>query len=624
MPAVVREKAAVRVDSSHTLSSPEKRTLVLSLLLVVVVLLLYNQATHFSFLNLDDDLYVTDNVHVRAGLNWNTLKWAMTSTDANWHPLTWLSHALDVQLFRLNPAGHHFTNILLHAANVVLLFLLLLWATKRTGVSFLIAALFAVHPLNVESVAWIAERKNLLSTTFFFLALGAYGWYSLKPNWKRYLAVVLLFSCGLASKSMLVTFPFVLLLLDYWPLARIRGLSTPSVLRPPSTSFGTLILEKLPLLALSAADCAVTMLAQRSGGAISSGLQFSLTTRIENAIYSYAQYVWKTFWPARLGPFYPHPGDSLAGWKVALAAAFLIAVSTMAWKLRSHPYLLAGWLFFLGTLVPVIGLVQVGTQAMADRYSYIPCLGIFVMTVMGAADLADWKQLGWPLRSTISACILLALSAATYRQTGYWSDSLTLWSRALAVTHDNFAAEDGLGGALVQRGRDDEAYVHFQRAAAIFPNEPMSHANIGTYLQLHGDLPQAIQQYELVLRLTDSPRLCAVVYANLGSAYRKSGDYNQAQTNFDHALQLDPLLPGTWMGMGDLALELNKVDDAIRDFSRAIELQPTAEAYLHLGRTFAQANRRPEALQAYQQALKLSPQSSAAQQAVDRLSQELH
>jgi tetratricopeptide (TPR) repeat protein len=477
-----------------------------------------------------------------------------------------------------------------------------------------------VHPLNVESVAWISERKNVLSTMFFFLTIGAYGWYSLKPNWKRYLVVVLSFVCGLASKSMLVTLPFVLLLLDYWPLSRIRGSSTPSAFTPARAPLGKLVLEKLPLLLLSIATSVVTVIAQRQSGAVGSVARFPLKARLENAIYCYAEYVWKAFWPTRLAPLYPHPGNSLEGWKVALAAVFLIAVSALVWKLRSRSYLLAGWVFFLGTLVPVIGLVQVGNQAMADRYAYIPCLGIFVMTVLGAADLADRGKIPRSLQGALCACIVLALSAVSYRQIGSWKDSLTLWSHTLAVTENNFAAEDGMGGALVQSGRTDDAYLHFQRAAAIYPAEPMSHANIGAYLQQHGHLLEAIQQYETVVRLTDSPHLSAVVYANLGSAYLQSGDYTKAQDSFARALLLDPDVPTIWMGMGNLALDHGEVDDAIRDFSRALELQPSLEEYLSLGRALAQANRRPEALAAYQQALKLAPDSADAQRAVDSLS----
>ena len=351
---------------------------------------------------------------------------------------------------------------------------------------------------------------------FFFLTIGAYGWYSLKPGWRRYVVVAVFFACGLASKSMLVTLPFVLLVLDYWPLGRIRGLTAPSALHSSRASFGTLFLEKLPLLTLSIAASVVAVVAQGHGGAVATVQRFPLQGRLENAIYSYAAYVWKTFWPARLAPLYPHPGNSLAGWKVTLAAVFLIAVSGLVFKLRTRSYLLAGWLFFLGTLVPVIGFVQVGSQAMADRYAYLPCLGIIVMAVMGASDLADSKKLGRPLRVAIAACILVAISAVSYRQIGYWKDSLTLWSHALAVTQNNFLAEDGVGGALIQEGRAEEAYPHFQHAARIVPDDPISHAAIGAYLQQHLRFAEAIQQYQIVVHLACTPGLRALEYANLG------------------------------------------------------------------------------------------------------------
>ncbi|MGA6982253.1 MAG: tetratricopeptide repeat protein, partial [Candidatus Sulfotelmatobacter sp.] len=585
--------------------------------------LLYNQATHFAFLNFDDDMYVTQNPHVIAGLTWSTFTWAMSSTYGNWHPVTWLSHALDCQMFALNPTGHHFTNIILHAINVVLLFLLLLRGTRRMGASLLIASLFAVHPLNVESVAWIAERKNVLSTMFFFLTIGAYGWYSLRARWWRYLVVCLFFILGLASKSMLVTLPFVLLLLDYWPLGRMRGPSAPSLLKSSRTSFGKLLLEKLPLMAVALAASVLTVLTQQEGGAVASLQRFPLNVRLENAIYVYAAYVWKFFWPVRLAPLYPHPGASLAAWKITLAAVFLAAVSLLVFQFRSHSYLVAGWLFFLGTLVPVIGLVQVGSQAMADRYAYLPCLGIFIMAAMGASDLADFKKSGLAVRVAVSACILLALSAVSYRQIGYWNNSVTLWSHALSVTDNNGGAEDGLGAALVQQGLADEAYPHFQRAAAIFPDDAVSRAYIGAYLQLHNRLREAIQEDEISVQLPATPLLHAFVYANLGAAYGQLGNQIGAKENFDHAVRLDPNLPNAWRGLGDLALEQGKFDEAIQDFSQAVVLQPAGETYLHLGRALAAANRQPEALAAYRQALKLSPDLAKADQIANAPSQKL-
>ncbi len=598
-------------------ASPEKRTVVLSLLLVVFTLGLYNQVNHFQFINYDDNHYVYENLHVRAGLTWSTLRWALTSfNEANWHPLTWMSHALDCQLFHLNPAGHHLTSVLLHAVNVVLLFLLLARSTRRAGPSFFVAALFALHPLNVESVAWIAERKNVLSTMFFLLTLGAYGWYALKPGWKRYLAVAGLLACGLASKPMLVTTPFVLLLLDYWPLRRIQGWSTPSdSLATEQSPVGRLLFEKLPLLLLVAASCVITLRAQGAAGAVGR-LPFPLSARLENAIYSYAAYLWKAVWPADLALFYPHPLHSLALWKVGAAALLLVFISSIVLKLRSRGYLLVGWLWFLGTLVPVIGVIQVGNQAMADRYAYLPLIGIFVMIAWAVADGTDGKRFGLALQLVPAICVLVALSFATYRQIGYWRDSLDIWTHALNVTQHNFVAEENAGVALTQLNRVDEAYPFFVRAAQDEPNDPVARLNIGAYLHQHGHQAEAIPQYQLALRLGTDPGMLATTYANLGSAYSDLGDDAKARVSFEQGLRLNPNQASAWQGMALLSQKQGNLEEAIRYLARSVELQPSGQGYLQLARLLAQANHRGEALAVYQQALRLEPglaQSNAAQ-----------
>ena len=355
--SAIRPADASRAERPTLFESPEKRQFILSLLLVVLVLSLYAQTNHFSFLNYDDGMYVIQNPHVRAGLTFETFRWAITSTYANWHPLTWMSHALDYQLFGLNAGGHHFVSVLFHALNVILLFGLLARATGRLGPSFVAAALFAVHPLNVESVAWISERKNVLSTTFLLLSLGAYGWYALKPDVKRYLSVVILFGLGLASKSMLVTLPFILLLLDYWPLRRLWHDPSESGQEFSPRPLKSLVIEKLPLFLMSAADCAVTLVAQGKAGAVTTLERFPFSVRFANAIYSYAAYLWKTVWPAHLANVYPHPGSSLPTSKVVAAAALLIVATIVFLNLRSSRYLIVGWLYFVGTLIPVIGLV---------------------------------------------------------------------------------------------------------------------------------------------------------------------------------------------------------------------------------------------------------------------------
>jgi len=584
---------------------------------VVATLALYNPVNRHPFVNYDDDRYITENPHVHNGLTWRTITWAFTATEqGNWHPLTWLSHALDYQLFHQNPAGHHFTSLLIHAANAVLLFLFLMYATRRLGPSLFVAALFALHPINVESVAWVAERKNVLCTFFFFATLIAYCWYARQPDWRRYLVFAGLFVLGLMSKPMVITLPFVLLLLDYWPLGRIRGGHADATAAPLSK----LVVEKLPLIALSAASAVITMQAQRAGGAMRSTAQFSLAVRLENAVMAYAMYLWKMIWPSHLSPIYPHPGDSLAGWQVGTSALVLLAVTAVALKFRARRYLLTGWLWFLGTLVPVIGLVQVGDQAMADRYAYIPLVGIFIMIAWGIADLADSKQIGLVVRVIPAACVLLALSFATNRQLGYWSSNYDLWTHAVAVTGRNFIAQDNLGGALLSLGKTDEAYLHFQAAAEINPLDPMSRSNLGAYLQEHGHMAEAIEKYNRVITLTSDPGLLAATYANLGAAYRKLGEDEKARTSYDQALQLNPNQYNVYLGLGELLEKQSRLDDAISNYSKAVELRPTDTGFLLLGRALERTGRRSEALAAYQAALKLSPEMPEAQHAVDALS----
>jgi len=599
------------------MASPQKRNLAICLLLAVVTLALYSPAFGHPFIfNYDDDIYVNNNAHVKAGLTWETVRWALTSTESsNWHPVTWLSHALDCVLHGLNPHGHHVTNVLLHVLNVVLLFLLLVRATGAAGRSFLVAALFAVHPFNVESVAWIAERKNVLSTFFFLLTLGAYGWYALKPSIKRYAAVAALFVLALASKPMVVTLPCVLLLLDYWPLRRIRGWNqfNPETAFPvPQAPLSRLVLEKLPLLALSAADCAVTFFAQRSGGAMR--LVLPLGVRLENAVYAYAMYVWKAFWPAWLAVFYPHPGATLAVWRLALAALFLFAVSVLVWWQRAvRPYLIVGWLWFLGTLVPVIGLVQVGEQAIADRYAYVPLIGIFVVAVWGAADLADSRQLSFRSRAKAAAIVLAILSLFTIDQLRYWRSAVDLWAHAVDVTKDSFLGEEDLGAALLATDRYAEAMPHFQKAVKLRPSDPGPHLNLAGDLAL-GDRPrEAVLEYETAIPLTSDPEMRLSAYTTLGRLYSNLGDYAKARASYQQALRIDPQKASAREGLAKVELS-----DAIRN---AVET-PSGEAYLRLGQLFQQEGRAPEARAAYEQALQLSPKLGEARKALDVLSQQ--
>jgi protein O-mannosyl-transferase len=611
-------KPSTSAFSASMFAAPGKRALVLSLLLAALILTIYNQATHFPFANFDDDRYVTDNPRVQAGLTWETVKWSLTSTAvANWHPLTWMSHALDCQWFGLNPAGHHLTSIVLHTLNAVLLFLLLWRATRRLGLSFLVAAVFALHPVNVESVVWLSERKNVLSTFFFLLTLGAYGWYVRRPGWKRYLAVAGLFVCALAAKPMVITLPFVLVLLDYWPLGRIQSRSQAEEPTAGQNGVGMLLIEKLPLLALSAASALITMRAQSAAGALAP--TFPLGIRVKNALYCFLLYCGKAIWPAKLAPLYPHPGYSLAAWKVVIAALFLVAASALVVQFRSRRYLAVGWLWFVGTLIPVIGIVQAGNQAMADRYAYIPLIGVFVMIVWGTADAVERRKLPLAWKIAPAALVLMSLVLVAYRQTGYWRSDLDLWGHTLRVTKNNFVAEDQFGGALVQLGRTDEAYLHFVRAARLAPADPVSHSNIGFYLYQHGRAAEAVPYFKLAVTLTTDARVLATAYANLGSAYYDLGRYSESEASFDKSIRLNPNQFSTWLGMGLLAERQDKLEDAMRDFAVSLKLEPNVQGYLGLGRTLAATGHKAEALTAYQLALRISPDLAEAQRAADAL-----
>jgi len=606
--------------------SKTKLTVVSCLLLAFATLAVYSRVKSNPFIAFDDETYVTQNLHVQAGVTWKTVSWALTSTaQSNWHPLTWLSHALDCQLYGLNPAGHHLTSVLIHTLNVLLLFLLLLKATGHRGRSLLVAALFALHPLNVESVAWIAERKNVLSTLFFLSALGAYGWYAAKPGIKRYLAVAALFALGLTSKPMVITLPFVLLLLDFWPLRRFQGWgpTTPSASRGgksrkkqtegaptspsalPSLPLSTLLLEKLPLLAFSAASAVITVIAQRSS-AIRSLSQIPLDDRLENAIYSYALYIWKAFWPMRLALYYPHPTDTLSGWQLGLALLFLVSVSALVWNQRSvRPYLVTGWLWYLGTLVPVIGIVQVGDQAMADRYAYVPLIGVFVMIVWGIADWADHRDVNFGLRAAASVAVLAALSSLTWRQIGYWRSDYDLWSHTLEVTKVNYLAETNLASTLRKLGRAQEALPHYQAAEKLNPGQPARHINLAEDLAESGHLQDAISEYQIAAELTNQPHTLARVDESIAALSAALGDYVTVRASYKQAWQADP----------EHGLEM--IQALIEDTTT----RPTAGGFYSLGLLLEQAGKLPEARDAYAQALKLDPKLVEATESLHALAE---
>lgn len=594
--------------------------LVLSLILFAGTLVLYFPTFDSAFVNYDDPAYLTSNAHVLQGLSWNNIVWACTATvEANWHPLTWISHMGDVQLFGTNPRGHHVVSVVLHAFNVVLLFFVLRRATGYVMSSAVVAALFAVHPLNVECVAWVAERKSLLSMLFLLLALAAYGWYASKRTIGRYAAVVVLFALGLAAKPMVVTLPLLLLLWDYWPLRRLASESDEHL------SFLRLAVEKIPLFALSAASSWITLYAQRSSGALGNTGLLPLSQRLGNAIYSYAVYLGKGIWPSGLAVFYPHPEGSLAAWKVLAAAVLLLAITVLAWLNRDrHRYLLAGWLWYLVAMIPMIGIVQVGRQAMADRYAYLPFVGLFVVAVWGGAELFAQLKLSNFAQGAIGAAVLIAYASMAFLQINYWHNSYTLFSHALAVTSRNGIAEDNLGTALMEMGRPDLAQPHFEAAAQFIPQLSTAHYNLGVLEQQQNHLDAARREYELALRYNSDATEAAQAHGNLGFLLlnlrdSNPADLNEAAQQFTAALQINPDKQNSLLGRGIAEYRQAHLDAAVADLSRATQIAPLAQADFWLGRALEDKGQSQAAASAYAAALQLAPGMVEAQQRLDSL-----
>ncbi|MGA7557825.1 MAG: tetratricopeptide repeat protein [Terriglobales bacterium] len=590
-------------SSSRAFPSPGQQTLLSCLVLAAVVFVCYSPVRQNGFLNYDDESYITNNAHVRAGLSWATVKWAATAYDeANWAPLSWLSHALDYQLFGLNPAGHHFESVLLHAASAVLLFLLLQSATGFRWRSLMVAALFALHPINVESVAWAAERKNVLSMLFFMLALYAYTWYTRKPGVLRYAVLFCLFALGLLTKSQIIAFPFLLWLWDYWPLCRIfppagsqtRG-ETPHPGIPTRWWKGLVVWEKAPLLLLSAASAVITIKAEKAGGAVA---QYSVWLRLETAAISYAHYLLDALWPARLVALYPHPTRLYPLWQVGAAVLALLLVTASVLRARQQRYLVAGWFWFLGSLVPMIGLVQVGPQARADRFAYLPLIGVFFMSTWLVADWAQARKIPAPrlaVLSVIAVVYVLVLGACTYRQVGYWHDIPSFWQRTLALTKDNYIAENNLGIYLFSQGRAEDAAAHFRSALAIRPDNLIANMNLGAYEDSRGHMPAAIERYRMVALHAPDMVMRAGADANLGFAYRQMGDSTTAKRYFETAATLAPDRIRPLIGLGLIAEQNGDLAEAIRQYSHAAAVRPTDVGYFLLAQALQQAGRKDEA-----------------------------
>jgi Tfp pilus assembly protein PilF len=579
--------------------------------LFVVTFAIYSQVRRFDFVNYDDPEYVTDNPYVRQGITPPGLAWALTSGDAaNWFPASRVSHMLDVQLFGLESGWHHLTSVLLHTLATLLLFAFLHRATRQRWPSALVALLFALHPLHVESVAWVAERKDVLSAFFWFLALYFYVRYAEAAGGKRtgwYLSVLAAFALGLMSKPMIVTLPFVLLLVDVWPLNRWR---------PP---FGPLVREKLAFFGLSGAAALTTYLVQRHGGAVSA---LPLGLRFGNALDTWIIYIFKTLWPTRLAAFYPFPKD-LPVWQPTLAALLLAGITLAVVRVyRTRPYLAVGWFWYVGTLVPVIGLVQVGAQARADRYMYIPMAGLGIMLAWGLADLAArWPRAKRAMAiSAAAACV--ALAVVTWQQIPYWQNSETLFRHAIAVTEHNHLAHNNLANALsVMPGRLPEAISEYEEALRLGPDYAEAHNNLAAaLLQTPGRRADAIAHLEAALRLDPD---YAEAHNNLGNALAETpGRLPDAIAQYEAALRLRPAYEEAHSNLGSALARLpDRRSEAVAQFEAALHIDPNdAEAHYNLGTVLAQTpGRQADAIAQFEAALRLRPDLTQAQQWLDRL-----
>ncbi|MDO8684879.1 MAG: tetratricopeptide repeat protein [Armatimonadota bacterium] len=553
------------------------KNLYIYLVLALITLIVYGRSLGHNFTNYDDRPYVTCNSIVKSGLTIKGMIWAFTTGhSSNWHPLTWMSHMLDCRLYGLRPWGHHLTSLLLHILNTALLFYILYRITgcKRRGA--FIAALFAIHPLHVESVAWVAERKDVLSALFWMLTTLAYVSYVERPRLKKYLLVAGIFSLGLMSKPMLVSLPLVFLLLDYWPLGRLKSTD-----HEPLRLIRRLVVEKVPLFILAAASCVATYIVQQASGATNSLAQTSIGVRIANAFVSYISYLWKMIWPANLAVMYPHPKDTLPEWQVAGAVILLLFLCACALRLRRRcPYLTVGWFWYVITLIPVIGLVQVGEQAMADRYTYIPLVGIFIIVSWGIPDLLH--RLSQSLRVRILAvaagAVIPALMVCAWLQVGYWRNSITLFERSLACTSNNYVAHYNIAAALEAHGKLDEATRHYSEATLIRPEFFQAQMSLGYALIQKKEFDEAVDHYLVAVEL--KPRNPRSHY-NLGLALQYNGSIYKAIDEYRVAVKLEPDFIKARGSLGNALLEMGKTDEAIEQYREVLRLHPGEKTALH-------------------------------------------
>jgi tetratricopeptide (TPR) repeat protein len=610
----------------------KNRSLLICLTLAISTFAVFYQVRNFAFVNLDDPIYVSENPNIQAGITLKAVKWAFTSGyAANWHPLTWLSHMLDWQLFGSNAGGHHLTNLIFHIANTLLLFIVLQQMTSALWQSAFAATLFALHPLHVESVAWVSERKDVLSTFFWILTMWAYLQYVKHPSIIRYMLIILTFALGLMAKPMLITLPFILLLLDYWPLERFG-----------QRTFFYLVREKIPFIVLSAVSSVITFLVQRSSDAVVSFTAFPLKFRICNALISYVKYICKMVWPAKLAVFYPHLARNVSFFYAVMSAVFLLAVTILIIRFaKKHRYLATGWFWYIGALVPVVGLVQVGSQALADRYTYITLTGLFIIIAWGLPELLEKWRYRKIILCTSSLIVLFILTALTYLQVQYWKDTVTLGRHALAVTENNckvhyFMADmylkqgrcdeairhsteavriqpdytdaiNKLGVALHTAGKIDEAVGCYQKALDIDSHFAPANANLGFALVTKGNFAQAVRYFKVALETTDTPR----IHSELGYALLNLGRFQEAVIEYRKALSAMPDDPDVLNKLGYALTHSGEFDEAISLYNKALQIAPDrVETHFNLGVALAGSGRFAEAVKEYEKVLLAQPQNA--------------
>lgn len=566
------------------------------LFLMAAVFAAYWQTLHFDFVDYDDPAYVTQNVYVNAGITWHGIAWAFThSLAGNWFPLTCISHMLDCQFFGLDAGLHHLTNVCFHVLATLLLFAVLRRITLARWPSAMVAALFALHPLHVESVAWIAERKDVLSAFFWMMTLWAYAKYVARPGWARYALTLLMFALGLMAKPMVVTLPLVLILLDYWPFAR-----------------GFRILEKLPFLGLSAVASVVTYVVHKNVAAVVSLESLPIGPRIRNALVSYVIYIGKTFWPTRLAVFYPYPSGSLV-WPALFAGLGMAAVTAAAIRAaRERPSFIVGWLWYLVTLLPVIGLVQAGQQARADRYMYIPMIGLSIALVWGAWEIVQF----WPRSGAVLAVGILSVFAIMTRsQAGYWQDGVSLFQHAVDVTKDNYVARFNLAGSLGLRGENAEAAEQLAEAVRIRPNSAMAHAGLGRLLAKLGRTEEALAQLHTAVVLQPGD---ANVHYQIGILLGTAGRTDEAAAELSDSVRLDPGYADAHRNLGISLAMLGRVPEAADEFAAAVRLKPDdASTRFDLGMALANLGRSREAIAQLSEAIRINPNYAEARAALD-------